>query len=400
MCLKARGSASFVAPISWLAADASIGKCTATINSSMVEQGSLSGTWHPAAWRQALRPHDRDRMEAHAHAFYMGHADVSFLILGNGWPMTILSLVAGFILLLVGGETVVRGSVALARRFAVPPLVIGLTVVGFGTSLPELIVSINAALTGAPGIAVGNVIGSNVANMMLILGLAALIFPFAANPDAVRRDSLVMAAFTAVFIIVALGGSAGAGEGALMIGALVAYIGFCLWQGAGADGVSQRRQEEAESMGALPTRLWLMSLFVAGGLLALAAGAELLVNAATVLARDAGVADEVIGLTLVAVGTSLPEIATAVVAAWRRQADICLGNVIGSNIFNLFGILGATALVVPVPFSMKIVDFDLWVLGGMTLILVRLLLLGRPLRRRIGVLLLIVYATYILFQFP
>ncbi len=313
--------------------------------------------------------------------------------------MILVSLVAGFVLLIVGGEAVVRGSVALARRFAVPPLVIGLTIVGFGTSLPELLVSINAALAGAPGLAVGNVIGSNLANMMLILGLAALVFPLAVSPRVVRRDGLVMAAFTAVFIIVALGGAADAGEGALMMAALAGYLALSLWQGAGADGVAQRHREEAESMGGLPTRLWLILGCVAGGLLSVTAGAELLVDAATVLARAAGVADEVIGLTLVAVGTSLPEIATATVAAWRRQAAICIGNVIGSNIFNLFGILGATALVAPVPFSAKIVDFDLWALGAMTLALVALLLVGWPLRRREGLLLLVLYCTYIVSQF-
>ena len=146
--------------------------------------------------------------------------------------MTFLFLAAGFVLLFFGGEIVVRGAVALARRFDVSPLVIGLTIVGFGTSLPELLVSLNAALSGAPGIAVGNVIGSNLANMMLILGVAALICPIAVTPSAVRRDGLVLAGVTAVFVIVAIGGSAERHEGALMVAALAAYIGLSLWNDA------------------------------------------------------------------------------------------------------------------------------------------------------------------------
>ncbi|MDE0239556.1 MAG: sodium:calcium antiporter [bacterium] len=262
--------------------------------------------------------------------------------------MMLLSLVVGFMLLFAGGEMVVRGAVALARRFEV----------------------------------------------------AALVFPLAVNPGAVRRDSLFMAAFTAIFIIVALGGSADRYEGALMLAALVGYVVLSLWQDARvSNGASQLHREEAESMTGLPTRLWLMVLFVVGGLLSVVVGADHLVGGATALARDAGVPDEVIGLTLVAVGTSLPEVATAIVAAYRRHADICIGNVIGSNIFNLFGILGITALAAPVPFSDKIVGFDLWVLGAMTLLLVPLLLTGWRLGRRDALLLLALYCVYILSQF-
>ena len=314
--------------------------------------------------------------------------------------MTLLSLVVGFLLLIAGGEMVVRGAVALARRFEVSPLVIGLTIVGFGTSFPELLVSLNAALTGAPGIAVGNVIGSNLANMMLILGVAALVSPLAVNPGAVRRDGVVMAAFTAVFVMIALGGLADRYEGVLMLVALVGYVALSLWRDARvSSGASQLHREEAESMTGLPTRLWLMILLVVGGLLSVAVGADQVVDGATALARNAGVPDEVIGLTLVAVGTSLPEVATAIVAAYRRHADICIGNVIGSNIFNLFGILGVTALAVPVPFSDKIVGFDLWVLGAMTLLLLPLLLTGWRLGRGEALLLLALYCIYIVYQF-
>ncbi len=314
--------------------------------------------------------------------------------------MTFLFLAAGFVLLFFGGEIVVRGAVALARRFDVSPLVIGLTIVGFGTSLPELLVSLNAALSGAPGIAVGNVIGSNLANMMLILGVAALICPIAVTPSAVRRDGLVLAGVTAVFVIVAIGGSAERHEGALMVAALAAYIGLSLWNDARANsGPAQLHREEAEALTGLPRQLWLIILTIVGGFGAISLGADFLVDGATSLARNAGVPDEVIGLTLVAIGTSLPELATSMVAAYRGHADVCIGNVIGSNIFNLFGILGITAIAVPVPFADKIVGFDLWVLAGVTLLLLALLFTGWRLARTEAALLLALYGAYVACQF-
>ena len=314
--------------------------------------------------------------------------------------MTFLSLAAGFVLLFFGGEIVVRGAVALARRFEVSPLVIGLTIVGFGTSLPELLVSLNAALSGAPGIAVGNVIGSNLANMMLILGVAALICPIAVTPSAVSRDGLVLAGVTAVFVVVAIGGSAERHEGALMVAALAAYIGLSLWHDArSSSGPAQLHREEAEALTGLPRQLWLIILTIVGGFGAISLGADFLVDGATSLARAAGVPDEVIGLTLVAIGTSLPELATSIVAAYRGHADVCIGNVIGSNIFNLFGILGITAIAVPVPFAEKIVGFDLWVLAGVTLLLLALLFTGWRLARIEAALLLALYGAYVACQF-
>ena len=314
--------------------------------------------------------------------------------------MTLLSLGAGFLLLFLGGDVVVRGAVALARRFEVPPLVIGLTIVGFGTSLPELLVSVNAALDGAPGIALGNVIGSNLANMMLILGAAALVFPIAVAPAAVRRDGLAMAAFTALFAAVGLDGSCGALEGAAMVAVLVFYIGLSLWRGMTVDDAAARlHREEAEEISGLPTRLWAMAALLAGGFAAVGVGAELLVEGARALAAAAGVPDEVIGLTLVEVGTSLPELAPALVAAWRGHSDVCLGNVIGSNIFNLLGILGITALAAPVPFSDRILDFDLWVLAGATALLLPLMMTGWRVGRVEGAALLALYGAYVASQF-
>ena len=314
--------------------------------------------------------------------------------------MTYLYVAVGFALLFAGGELVVRGAVGLARRFGVSPLVIGLTIVGFGTSLPELLVSLRAALAGAPGIAVGNVIGSNMANMMLILGVAALICPIAVNPNAVRRDGLFVLAATAVFAAIGLGGAVDRWQGAVMILLLLGYVAFSLWRDLHADDdAAALHREEADELTGQPRRLWVLILSVAGGFAAIGAGAGLLVDGATALARAAGVSDEVIGLTLVAVGTSLPELATSIVAAYRGHSDVCLGNVLGSNIFNLFGILGITALATPVPFADRIVAFDLWALLAATALLAPFMLTGRRVSRPEGTTLLALYAGYVACQF-
>ncbi len=314
--------------------------------------------------------------------------------------MTFLFLAAGCVLLFLGGEMVVRGAVALARRFDVSPLVIGLTIVGFGTSLPELLVSLNAALQGAPGLALGNVVGSNLANMMLILGTAALVHPIAVDPQAVRRDGLAMALFTALCILLGLDGSCTAVEGAGMTALLLLYIGLTLRRGMQADDAAARlHREEAEEVTGLPQRLWAMSAVLLAGFAAVGIGAELLVEGARALAAAAGVPEEVIGLTVVAIGTSLPELATSLVAAWRGHSDVCVGNVVGSNIFNLLGILGITAIAVPVPFAPNILGFDLWVLAGVTLLILFFLITGRRVSRPEGGLLVGLYGVYAASQF-
>ncbi len=314
--------------------------------------------------------------------------------------MTFFSIAAGFILLFAGGEAVVRGAVALARRFEVSPLVIGLTIVGFGTSLPELLVSLNAALNGAPGIAVGNVVGSNMANMMLVLGVAAVICPIAVKPEVIRRDALFMVGATAVFVLAGHGGSLDAMAGGLMVALLLGYIGLSLWQDMQAgDRAAELHRETADELTGLPERLWAMLIWTAVGFAAVLYGADILVAGAVALAKSYHLSDEVIGLTLVAVGTSLPELTVSIVAAYRGHSDVCIGNILGSNIFNLFGILGITALVTPVPFADKIVDFDLWALLAMTILLVVVMLTGRRVSRAEAVLLLALYGAYVACQF-
>ena len=314
--------------------------------------------------------------------------------------MPSLSIAAGFLLLFLGGEFVVRGAVALAQRYDVSPLVIGLTIVGFGTSLPELVVTLNAAFAGSTGIAIGNVIGSNMANMMLILGAAALILPIAVNPEAVRRDGLFMVAITVVFVLIGMGREAGLVQGLALVGLLAVYVVYSLWRDSRAnDAAAALHREEAEELAGLPSKLWSMIVAICLGFAALIFGSDLLVTGATTLARAAGVPEEVIGLTLVAVGTSLPELATSIVAAYRGHSDVCLGNILGSNIFNLLGIFGAVAIATPIVFAEKIVGFDLWALLAVSVLLIPFMMSGGRINRLEGLLLLGFYAAYVTCQF-
>lgn len=314
--------------------------------------------------------------------------------------MTYFLIIAGFALLLFGGESVVRGSVALAQRLGVSPLIVGLTIVGFGTSLPEMVVSVNAALVGSPGLAVGNVVGSNIANILLILGVAAIIAPIAVHPGAVKRDLLVMSAVTLVYVALGMTGQIVFWQGVLMLIALMAYIGFTVWHdNKSNDEVADLHREEAEEMGIIPLRTVSIAGIIIIGLFAVVVGAEWLVTGATTLATEFGVPEEVIGLTVVAIGTSLPELATAIVAAYRGHSDVCVGNVLGSNLFNLFGITGVTALFAPLPFSDKIVSFDLWVLLAATALIIPFMLSGRRISRIEGSVLLLLYIGFVASQF-
>lgn len=264
--------------------------------------------------------------------------------------MTYLLLSIGLLGLFLGGELLVRGAVGIARRFGLSPLVIGLTVVGFGTSTPELLVSLQAALDGTPAISIGNVVGSNIANILLILGVSALIAPLAMAWAGLKRDMVVMIAATIALGAMMIGGVLGRAEGALMLGALALYLWAAMRQG----GAGAEDQDESP----VPP-LWKSAAFTLAGLVGLMIAARLLIDAATTIARDFGISEAVIGLTIVAVGTSLPELATSVVAAIRRQTEIAVGNVVGSNIFNILGILGMTALITPVPVDARFLWVDM-----------------------------------------
>ena len=314
--------------------------------------------------------------------------------------MTVLLTLVGFVLLLLGGEVVVRGAIRLAPRLGISPLMVGIVVVGFGTAIPELAVSVDAALNGAPGLAVGNVIGSNVANAMLILGLAAILCPVVVDRADIRHDTLALVAATLAFC--GIGFFAGQlvwWHGVSMVAALVAYIVWRVRPGAGVQPSRESSAPETQPpIGGAPPAHRSFAL-LAVGLAAVFVGAEFLVRGAVRLATDLGVSEEVIGLTLIAVGTSLPEIATALAAALRGRTELCIGNVIGSNLFNILGIAGVTAWFAPLPFADRILDFDLWFLLGTTAFMVFVMMASRRIGRLAGLCLSVTYGAYIAAHF-
>lgn len=299
--------------------------------------------------------------------------------------MDYILLLLGLIGLFAGGEALVRGAVGIAQRLAMSPLLIGLTVVGFGTSTPELLVSVDAALRGVPDIAIGNVVGSNIGNILLIVGLSALVWPIRVSGGTLRRDLAVMLAAAMVLMPLFWSGTLGRPAGLLLVVALLAYLAWA-WLAQG--------EPEAEAM-ATSRPLWQSLLWVLLGLAALMLGARWLVDGAVAIARTYGVSEAFIGLTIVAVGTSLPELATSIIAALRRQSEIAIGNIVGSNIFNVLGILGVTALVAPIPVAGRFLSFDVPVMIGASLALAALLLLRPGIGRVTGVALLLAYAAYV-----
>ncbi|KEJ94851.1 cation:H+ antiporter [Pseudosulfitobacter pseudonitzschiae] len=301
--------------------------------------------------------------------------------------MDYLYVLAGLIGLFFGGEALVRGSVGIARRMSIPPLLIGLTVVGFGTSTPELLVSVDAALRGVPDIALGNIVGSNIANILLIAALSALVWPIRVMGATLRRDTAVMIAATLCLIPVFALGQITRLSGAALFAALVAYLVWAYLKPGDA---------EPEGDDVTPPASTLVSVaWVIGGLVALMFGARFLVDGAVSIARGYGISEAFIGLTIVAVGTSLPELATSLIAAFRRQSEIAIGNIIGSNIFNVFGILGVTALIAPIPVASRFLTFDLPVMIAVSLILTALLMTRPVIGRGVGVAMLAGYIAYV-----
>lgn len=302
----------------------------------------------------------------------------------------------GALLMFVGGEWLIRGASGIALRLGLSKLLIGLTVVGFGTSMPELIVSLRAALAGQPDIAVGNVVGSNIANIFLILGLSALIYPLKCAPQAVYRDGSIMLAASLLLCGLALYGIIGRLTGILMIIGLLTFIIFTCFAERRHASHPSTEMHVHQADAASPTASWVASIgLTLIGLLLLKTGSELFVDGAITLAQSIGISEAVIGLTIVAVGTSLPELATSVIAALRGQADVAVGNVIGSNIFNIMGILGVTAAIQPIAVSAQMAGYDIWVMLGAAVILLPLLVTGWRLSRIEGSVFLAAYAAYI-----
>ncbi len=310
--------------------------------------------------------------------------------------MAFLGVGVGFVFLLVGAEMLVRGAIDLARRLGLSQMLIGLTVVAYGTTAPELVVSMQAALGGAPAISVGNVVGSNIANMLLVLGSAALVWPLACRPRALGRDGPVVIAAALVMVALGLMGRIEAWHGAIMLAALVLLTARTYRVERRDRAAAEMRAREAEEFGAGQPRSGpLIALFVIVGVVGVVAGSHLLVGGAIRIARDLGVSEAVIGLTLVAVGTSLPELATALVAAYRRHPEMALGNVLGANTFNVLAIMGLVSLVTPLPIPAQIARFDLWVMLGVTLFLVPWLMIRRRIGRGLAAAFLVAYGAYV-----
>ncbi len=296
----------------------------------------------------------------------------------------------GLVILLLAGDVLVRGAVALSLRLGIPVLIVSLTVVSFGTSAPELLISIQAALDGVPGIAVGNVVGSNIANVLMVLGVPALIASMNPGNCDCARSYFQMLAASVVLIALCFFGPLHFWQAAVLLVLFGLMLTDMFIQGRNGD---EELLEEFETSPGMP--VWKMSALIIAGLIGLPVGAQLLIDGAVGVSRTLGVSEEVIGLTMVAIGTSLPELATTTMAAIRRQADVAIGNVIGSNLFNILGILGVASLFGPIPIDPAFLTRDLWVMLACALVLAPFVLGGWRIGKRWGVAFLALYAIYI-----
>lgn len=312
--------------------------------------------------------------------------------------MTVQILI-GFILLLGGAEFLVRGSVALARRFGMSPILIGMTVVSFGTSAPEFVVSIQAAISGSGSMALGNVVGSNIANVLLILGVAGLVRPIAMKGVLLLRDGSALLGGSLLFAVLAWFDVITLWSGVMMFSLYLAFLVFSYWQEITADnGSAQIYAQEVEEFQSLPKKPWGMWGAVVAGIFGVGYGADLLVAGGTGLARSFGVSEEVIGLTMIAFGTSLPELVTSVVAAVRKHAEVAIGNVVGSNVINILGVAGAASIFAPLRVPAQITGFDLWVMLASTVLLAAFLVGGWRFGRVYAGLFVAAYIAYIAVQ--
>lgn len=316
-------------------------------------------------------------------------------------PMYLGLILGGIVVLLFGGDALVRGGAGLARKWHLPPLLVGLTIIAFGTSAPEMVVSIQSALSGAPGLALGNIVGSNIANFLLVLGLPAIFGPITTTTSGVRRNAVIALAAAVALVVVSWDRMITPGEGAALFAAIIAYI---LILAAQARGKTQdpaiAEMTDIDGMDGLPVK-WPGILFaILLGLVCLPIGAQMIVIGGTEAARALDVDESLIGLTALAFGTSLPELATVIMSAIRRHAQLAIGNVLGSNIFNVFAVGGATGIAagavdadLPVPDAFFGLDF--WVMLGSSFVIAALVFMRQPVNRLIGFVLFASYLAYI-----
>lgn len=314
--------------------------------------------------------------------------------------MAITLFIVGLIFLIVGAEALVRGASRLAAVFGISPLVIGLTVVAFGTSSPELAVSIKSVLSDQGGIAVGNIVGSNIFNVLFILGISALIIPLVVSEQLIRLDVPLMVVLSGIVLLLALDEVFGLVDGLLLVSGLLAYFGFLIFQSrrerpdAGGEGAPASTGDKESGSG------WIKNTsLVLGGLALLVLGSRWLVSGAVTFAGYLGVSELIVGLTIVSAGTSLPEVVTSIIAAIRGERDIAVGNVVGSNLFNLMGVLGIASIVAPggIPVTSAVIGFDLPVMVGVSLACLPVFFSGGRISRLEGLMLLAYYVAYTLY---
>ncbi len=322
-----------------------------------------------------------------------------------------ISLAGGLVVLIIAGDVLVRGSVGIALRLGIPHLVIGLTIVAFGTSAPELVISLKAAMENAGGIAIGNVVGSNIANVLLVLGMPALIASTPCGEDGATKNAVFMVAVTLVFIALCFFTPIGLWAGVLLLALLVLFLTASTIEArchrremkataAAAAGAAvaedlQCGGEELDEVEDVPDSVWIALIYILLGLVGLPLGAHFTITGATSIATAWGVSEAVIGLTVIALGTSLPELATTVMAAIRQHGAVAIGNVIGSNIFNLLAIIGITAVVVPIDVPQEVLKFDVWVMLGCAVLLAFLAAYRVCLNKISGLVMTAAYMLYI-----
>ncbi len=307
--------------------------------------------------------------------------------------MELILILAGLALLIFGGDYLVKGASGLALKFSMPPVLIGMTVVAIGTSAPELVVSLQAALIGKPDISIGNVVGSNIANVGLILGITALVFPVAIRKDVIRYDWTAMMLASFLFFFAGFDGVVQRWEGIAFVALLAGYIGYSFYR------VSKKPKTEKiipkEVKDVRHRKLAVLIAFVVFGSAGLVFGAKWFLEGAEMVARNFGVSDRVIAITLVAFGTSVPELAASIIAAIKKEDELFIGNIIGSNLFNVLAIIGITAGVHPIDFSSDILSYDIFWMLGLSFLILPMGLLGKKLSRIDGLILLAVYCLYI-----
>lgn len=308
--------------------------------------------------------------------------------------LNVILLIVGLFVLILGGDFLVRGASNIALRLHISPLVVGLTIVAFGTSAPELLISLKAALAGSPDLAMGNVVGSNICNLALVLGITCVIEPIHVRSDSMKIDWPVAMGSAILLYFVSLQGYINRTEGIIFFGLLLAYTFFIIRKSRKETKSMREIEDELDLPDSTASNAWKDVVYLMIGCLGLYYGSEWFVGGAQDLARELGVSERVIGITVLALGTSLPELVTAIVAALKKETDLALGNLMGSNIFNILSILGVTSIITEIKVSAEIISHDMLPMLGITLLILPFMITGRNIGRIEGVILLLIYVVY------